>query len=176
MPQAGFEPASARFLRPPPLSVGLLRPDNHGQSRGLMDSIPSALSRSRTCIDVTLNHAPRAVGLPELPTSSMDRGGIRTLISWVQTKCPAIGRRAHYAVQALREGIEPSTSTFGGSRSGPVELQQHIQHDPGRIRTCTRPLLRRPPLPGWATGPFHLMHRAGFEPASIRLKAGGSGR
>ena len=94
----------------------------------------------------------------------------------------------------LREGIEPSTSAFGGPRSDPVELPQrplrHIRSravrspgSPGRIRTCNRPVLSRPPLPSWATGPINpsltqsrapSLHRAGFEPASVRLKAGGS--
>ena len=72
---------------------------------------------------MTLNHAPRAVGLPE---RQMDHGGIRTLIPWVQARCPAVGRRARYFFQALREGFEPSSPTFGGSRSDPIELPQHM--------------------------------------------------
>ena len=63
-------------------------------------------------------------------------------------------------------------------RAHPIELPQHS--GPHRIRTCTGAILRRLPLPSWATGPFFSycrlisMHRAGFEPASLRLKGGGS--
>jgi hypothetical protein len=104
----------------------------------------------------------------------------------VQTGCLPVRRRAHLH-SVLREGVEPSTSAFGGPRSDPVELPQRLpsttpstpSRSPGRIRTCNRPVLSRPPLPSWATGPIHLprtpsLHRAGLEPASDRLKAGGS--
>ena len=79
-----------------------------------------------------------------------------------------------------REGIEPSTSAFGEPRSGPVELPQRIVlqwskqdsnlHLPGSGPGASA---------GWATGPLIQparirMHRAGLEPATLRLKASGS--
>lgn len=87
----------------------------------------SALSRGRTCNNVFLRHAPLPVGLPEHRTrQSMDAGGNRTLISWVQTKGLPVRRRAHFQLPALREGVEPSASAFGGPRSDPVELPQRL--------------------------------------------------
>ena len=47
-------------------------------------------------------------------------------------------------------------------RAHPFELPQQA-NSPGRIRTCTKPLLRRPPLPNWATGPGN---RAGDQESS----------
>ena len=75
-------------------------------------------------------------------------------------------------------------------RARPIELSQRrlpplvpilvrlLRNAPSRIRTCTRMegLLRPPRLPDSATGATFtaVMHRAGVEPATLRLKAGGS--
>ena len=65
MPRVGFEPTRERFLRPPPLPLG------HRST--LLTG--NALSRVRTCNNVTLNHAP----LPGLGYQSVrptvDAGG-----------------------------------------------------------------------------------------------------
>ena len=57
------------------------------------------------------------------PFTSVDPGGIRTLISWVQTRGPSDWTTDPF-LSALREGFEPSSSTFGGLRSDPIELPQ----------------------------------------------------
>ena len=147
MPQAGFEPAPERFLRPPPLPLGYCGPSLHPVLWAGFEPAPTRLSTARLCRWATRATAPAT------------------------------------AIHVLREGIEPSTSAFGGPRSDPVELPQRsisfLPSSPGRIRTCNGPVLSRPPLPNWATGPIHSslvpsLHRAGLEPASVRLKAGGS--
>lgn len=71
----------------------------------------SALSRIRTCNNVTLDHAP----LPSWAIRA-SRPGHRSLGS--------LRSSARDAVPMLREGIEPSASAFGGPRSDPVELPQ----------------------------------------------------
>src|SRR5947207_10446272 len=82
----------------------------------------SALSRIRTCILVTLIHAPLPVGLPERSFLTVDPGGIRTLISWVQARRPAGLDDGPVIWQpALREGVEPSSPAFGGPGSDPLE-------------------------------------------------------
>jgi hypothetical protein len=67
-----------------------------------LPQLASALSRIRTCNNVTLDHAP----LPNWATRafhSMDAGGSRTLISWLRARSPAIGRRAH-SIRLARSG------------------------------------------------------------------------
>jgi hypothetical protein len=99
-------------------------------------------------------------------------------------------------IQALREGLEPSSSGFANRRSVRLSFR-NTRNAPGRIRTCTLPegLLRPSRLPvsppgrliQWAVGrgrsagevlptahcplPTANMHRAGLEPASLWLKA-----
>src|SRR5213075_3252580 len=56
-------------------------------------------------------------------------------------------------------------------------MTNDILSGPGRIRTCNIPILSRAPLPlGYKTirSSRSSLHRAGFEPASLRLKVGGS--
>ncbi len=179
MPQAGFEPAPARFLRPPPLPLGYC-------GRVLQN----ALSRTRTCTNVILDHAPLPFGLPEQPAlfavqwsrrDSNPRFLVAGQASYQLDHGPTFLR---FFLHMLREGFEPSSSAFGGPRSSDRAIATTINRavatmisGPGRIRTCNTPLLRRRPLPSWATEPFVvLMHRAGVEPATLRLKAGGSVR
>jgi hypothetical protein len=108
----------------------------------------------------------------------MDLGGSRTLIPCVQDRRLTIRRQAQFFSVARRD----RTFILGLRRAVLIRLSYRnfmaiSRSGPGRIRTCNEPFLRRPPLPDWATGPFcfsTLMHRAGFEPASLRLKIGGS--
>jgi hypothetical protein len=106
MPQAGFEPAPKRFLRPPPLPLGYCGPW-HGLSRPCLLSF-SALSRTRTCTNVTLNHAP----LPNWATRANHIGSRRDsnphLLGANQGSCQ-IGRRT-------RLRLSPSPGTPGEGR------------------------------------------------------------
>lgn len=94
MPQAGVEPAPARFLRPPPLPIGLLRP------------LPHALSRTRTCIYVTLDHAPLPVWATRASThlaqtcDSMESEGIEPSSPGCRPGVLPVGRRPRK--QAIR--------------------------------------------------------------------------
>ena len=99
MPQAGFEPAPARFLRPPPLPLGYC---------GF-----SALSRIRTCNTGILSPRPlpawatRAFSGPRRDSNPHLLGANQASCHWTTGPC----------FSALREGFEPSSSAFGGPRS-----------------------------------------------------------
>ena len=144
----------------------------------LLDDIAASLSafdrltknasgRTRTCTSVHLKHAPLPIGLPKRrfsnqwipegvePSSPGCRPGIFPLDDGPELS------------QALREGFEPSPAAFGG----PCSIRLSYRNDflprsgPGRIRTCNSSLLRRAPLPSWATEPsaplsFQLAARA----------------
>ena len=129
----------------------------------------SALSRGRTCNNVFLRHAPLPVGLPEHRTrQSMDAGGNRTLISWVQTRGLPVRRRAHeLRCQRCGKGsnLQPRPSegralirlsyrndfrARGGKRLSlahpdATDIQHSAlpSHAPGRTRTCNRPVKSR---------------------------------
>jgi hypothetical protein len=167
MPQAGFEPAPARFLRPPPLAVGLLR------HRRLAASAPG---RSRTCTDVDLNHAPRAVGLPERFSLQWTLEGVEPSSPGCKPGALPLDDRPIRARRSSSAAGRTRTFILGLRRAVLIRLsyRNELVSGPHRIRTCTGALLRRLPLPSWATGPLVSMHRAGIEPATLRLKAGGS--
>jgi hypothetical protein len=114
-------------------------------------SIKNAPSRTRTCINVDLNHAPRAIGLPERRTRSSgprrelnphSPGANRVSYRW--TTGPSFFRRCE-----KESNLQPRPSEDRAL----IRLSCRNTNDPGRIRTCTGPFLRRPPLPNWATGP-----------------------
>ena len=159
MPQAGFEPAPMRFLRPPPLPLGYC-----GQR---FSKSPARTSRADLHIrhlqcseqDSNLHQRDshsRASSGWATGAFSMDRGGNRTLIVRVQAGCLPVRRRA-LCFSVLREGFEPSSSGFGGqcssnraaatSSSFLVGCASAHLNDPGRIRTCTKLVLSQPPLP-----------------------------
>ena len=183
MPQAGFEPARGWFLRPLPLPLGYCgRPRGqrlaHSSCSGQDSNLHQRDSRSRAS-------AGWATGAP-LHFSEWTPEGVEPSSAGCKPAVLPLDD-GPICFSVLREGVEPSTSAFGGPRSDPIELPQRLlgttastpSRSPGRIRTCNRPVLSRPPLPNWATGPIHLprtpsLHRAGLEPASDRLKAGGS--
>src|SRR4051812_13638119 len=97
MPWVGVEPTRKRFLRPPPLPLGY-----HGSS---------ALSRSRTCNNVTLDHAP--------------------LPSW------AIRANVVHPTKPVEpEGVEPS---FPGCKPGVFPLDDGPNVVVQASRDCTKP-------------------------------------
>ena len=109
MPQAGVEPAPARFLRPLPLPVGLLRPGirSRESGSGVKDLLTpgSCPQTPNPCSGQDLNlhcRASRArascrVGLPERHVT-MDAGGNRTLIPRVQAGSLPVRRRTRDAI------------------------------------------------------------------------------
>ena len=90
---------------------------------------------------------------------------------------PSEGRARPIELSQRRSFPVPHRSSrrSGTNPAPPVRL---LRNAPSRIRTCTRMegLLRPPRLPDSATGATFtaVMHRAGVEPATLRLKAGGS--
>jgi len=68
----------------------------------------NALSRTRTCNNVTLDHAP----LPNwaIRASHMDAGGSRTLISWLQARSLTVRRRARLSCCGKGSNLQPRPS------------------------------------------------------------------
>ena len=145
MPQAGVEPATARFLRPPPLPLGYC-----GSPANRHRFTVSALSRSRTCTDADLGRAPLPLGYQSIPTLGffvhMDAGGTRTLILRVQTGCP------------------PSWTT------DPCRSRSRVA---GRARTFNLGLRRAALVRSSCRNVTSVVH-AGFEPAHPASEAGAS--
>lgn len=89
---------------------------------------PSASGRTRTCTSVHLKHAPLPIGLPkhQLLSAGVEPEGFEPSSPGCKPSIlPARRRPRVFSIAALREGFEPSSSTFGGSRSDPIELPQH---------------------------------------------------
>jgi hypothetical protein len=164
MPQAGFEPAPARFLRPPPLPLGYCGPRCSEQDSNL--HLRDSRSRAST------NWAIRATGRRR--DSNPHRLGAS------QGSC-RLDDGPVLSCRGKGSNLQPRPSEGRALVRLSYRNAKHFS-GPSRIRTCTWPLLRRLPLPlgYWTVLQFTCsirraaMHRAGLEPATLRLKAGGS--
>lgn len=152
MPRAGFEPTPARFLRPPPLPVGLPRHHyNH------------APGRIRTCINATLDRTPLPIGLPKPTRTKWTTEGVEPSFPGCRPgvlpldDAPNISLHTNlfssyvFSCRGKGSNLQPRPSE---SRALiPIELPQlrlassQIQNGPGRIRTCTNLILSKAPLP-----------------------------
>ena len=109
MPQAGVEPARGWFLRPLPLPLGYC---GRRRTRGHR-LFQSSCSGQDSNLHQRDSRSRASAGWATGALLSVDAGGNRTLIRRVQTGCLPVRRRAHW-LSVLREGVEPSTSAFGG--------------------------------------------------------------
>lgn len=192
LPQAGLEPAHKRFLRPPPLPLGHCGALG-GETPPLLptgarrDSNPHSPGANRQSSQV--RRRPRNRSLKEHAA-----GRIRTFILGLRRagliplsyrnsalstfdsalpQCPGQDSNLHARcgqglLRPLRLPIPPP-GHFNLSNLSTQHFPLSTSYAPGRSRTCLEPLKRRRPCRS-ATGAF--MHRAGIEPASLRLKAG----
>ncbi len=129
MPQAGFEPARGRLLRPLPLPLGYCG--------------PHALSRIRTCINVALDHAPLPVGLPERQWTPE---GFEPSSPGCKPGVLPIGRRAHVVCRGKGSNLQPRPSE--GRALVRLSYRNVLSFSgPSRIRTCTCLVLGQVPLP-----------------------------
>ena len=142
LPRVGFEPTRKRFLRPPPLPLGY---------RG---RIHSALSRTRTCNNVTLNHAP----LPDWATRATRpwtpegfepsfpgcRPGVLPLDDGPFDSLLLAQGGPMHSCRGKGSNLQPRPSE---SRAL-IRLSYRNQlHGSGRSRTCTNLILSQAPLP-----------------------------
>jgi len=112
---------------------------------GLPRLLPeSAPGRIRTCNNVTLDHAPLPSWATEASQPSMDAGGSRTLVTWLQARSPTVGRRA------LRLALLAQDR----ARSSRCEKGSNLQPRPSEGRALILLSYRNP-----------YMVQAGFEPA-----------
>lgn len=167
MPQAGFEPAPSRFLRPPPLPLGYCGlfplPVRWERARERVCSPQCSEQDSNLQRRDSQSRASAGLGYQSITRRSTRPSGSRRELNPHLLGANQVSSRLDDGpglrvdtrpgwFSVLREGIEPSTSAFGGPRSGPVELPQQSAPTP---------------LPEDRERDAGKVPRAGFEPAPV---------
>jgi hypothetical protein len=169
VPQAGFEPASARFLRPPPLPLGYCGSNCQcsEQESNLHRRGPQPRASCRWATGAfTINGRWRDSN-PHLPDAN--RGSYRWTTGPYTSQCCGKDSNLH---------PRPSEG-----RAHPIELPQHPSQWSTQDSNLYWGASETPASTDWAIGPLcplsryagrgkAFMHRAGLEPATRRLKAG----
>src|SRR3954471_4109957 len=160
MPQAGFEPAHKRFLRPPPLPLGYC---GQLQCSEQDSNLHHRDSRSRASIGWATGaclHAHFQWTLEGVePSLSGCRPDVLPLDDGPEFSFSlSVARRIRTFILELRRLVLIRLSYRNTSFLPTAYRLPPISNDPGRIRTCTKLVLSQPPLPSWATGPAFLSY------------------